>query len=408
MTISLRQRRSLVSRCFLIVHYINVKLMRMMSKKLCIVNGLSLVPPLTGVGRVTLELCRRLYGEDSDFKPLYWYGYYASRLWDEESAGGEGVPSWYRRCAGAVRRVPGLRRVVRKVLYVAGNLRCRRADLYWEPNHVVMDALRAPRTLVTVHDLSCLLYPQWHPRERLDFFNAYFIKGLRRADHIVTVSETVRGEVLEHLRLPGCRVSSIPNGVNLDHFIPLSPDAVQRFRESRRLPERFVLCVGSIEPRKNLTRLIEAWDRLPPKLRNGCKLLLLGGSGWENTDIMRAIHDSADVHWVGYVPYGELPYYYNAAELFVYPSLYEGFGLPPLEAMACGTPVLVSDIPVHREVCSDVAAYVSPWDSAQMAEVLEALLDARRRTEGLRDRASRFDWGASAKGYARLMGALVK
>jgi len=151
----------------------------MMSKKLCIVNGLSLVPPLTGVGRVTLELCRRLYGEDSDFKPLYWYGYYASRLWDEESAGGEGVPSWDRRCAGAVRRVPGLRRVVRKVLYVAGNLRCRRAGLYWEPNHVVMDALRAPRTLVTVHDLSCLLYPQWHPRERLDFFNAYFISFIK-------------------------------------------------------------------------------------------------------------------------------------------------------------------------------------------------------------------------------------
>lgn len=366
----------------------------------CIINGLSLVPPLTGVGRVTLELCRRFGMANKNFAPLYWYGYYSRRLWDEERAAPTSLQSLKSRCIGTVRSIPALKRIARKFLHFSGRISAKKADLYWEPNHVVIDELLAPHVLLTVHDLSCLLYPQWHPRERLDFFDAHFLKGLDKADHIITVSETIRQEMLTLLNISENRISSIYNGVDLARFSPVPEADLKLFRQRRNLPERFVLCVASMEPRKNLLRLLEAWRKLPHRLRNDYKLLLIGAAGWENKDILRAIHeDTEGVQWLGYVPFDELAYYYNAAELFVYLSLYEGFGLPPLEAMACGTPVLVSDIPVHREVCSDAAAYVSPNDTVQIAEALESLLSSPPGHKALRERASGFDWDRSAEQY---------
>jgi glycosyltransferase involved in cell wall biosynthesis len=383
-------------------------------KRICLVNGLSLIPPLSGVGRVVFELCRRVFNSNETWTPLYYYGYYSHSLLTLDAPGESGKnfkSKMIKTAFSAVRSNPYLKRTVRTALdafAVIGRPDKNETSLYWEPNHVTLETLEAKHKLLTIHDLSCLLYPQWHPRERLDFFSARFLPGVERADVIVTVSRSIRREVIERLSVPEDKVLYVHNGVDHDLFRPLPEDRLAEFRARARLPERYVLCVGALEPRKNLLSLLDAWSSLPERVSGGHKLLLVANSGWENQEIMRKIREGKEsVLLRTDVSTWELPYYYNLAELFVYVSLYEGFGLPPVEAMACGTPVLASDIAAHREVLGDAVAYVTPSSSKAIAECLEALLTApldksEASERGVR-RASRYSWEKSACRYRAIM-----
>ncbi|MCL2684063.1 MAG: glycosyltransferase family 4 protein [Synergistaceae bacterium] len=387
----------------------------MSSKYTCLVNGMSIIPPISGVGRVVFELCRRDFHPEGVWAPLYHYGHYSRNLLNLETtdeAGRNFKRKILKSALSLVRSNYTLKRAARKVIGVfAAISRPRKKNdslLYWEPNHVMLEALDARNKLLTIHDLSCLLYPQWHPRERLDFFDAHFLPGIGRADAIVTVSDTIRQEVIERLRVPENRVFSVHNGVDRELFRPLPGDTLAVFRERADLPERYVLCVGSLEPRKNLASMLDAWLSLPGQITNAHKLLIISNSGWNNRDIMEKIRSSnGSVHLRTDVPTRELPYYYNLAELTVYVSLYEGFGLPPVEAMACGTPVLASDIPVHREVLGDAAAYVEPRNTREIAECLETLLtaspDREKTAVKCLERASLYSWEKSASKYLSIM-----
>jgi glycosyltransferase involved in cell wall biosynthesis len=186
------------------------------------------------------------------------------------------------------------------------------------------------------------------------------------------------------------------------HFRPLPVAQVAAFRAEHGLPERFILFVGTLEPRKNVARLIEAFSRLP---KNRPPLMLVGGRGWFYDEVFRQIQvlDLSDqVRHLGYVPAEELPLWYNAASLFVYPSLYEGFGLPPLEAMACGTPVVASNGSSVPEVVGPAGLLVEPTDTEAMAAAMERALSdqdlrLRMRAAGL-VQASGFSWRQTALG----------
>jgi glycosyltransferase involved in cell wall biosynthesis len=234
------------------------------------------------------------------------------------------------------------------------------------------------------------------------------LPGVEKADMIVTDSETIRREVAERLRIPENRALTVHIGVDHDLFRPLSEDIMAEFRSRAKLPERYALYVGSLEPRKNLEVLLDAWLSLPERVTNSHKLLLISNAGWENGEIMKKIRKGENsVLLRTDVPTRDLPCYYNSAELFVYVSLYEGFGLPPLEAMACGTPVLASDIPVHREILGDAALYVEPRGAKKIAERLEALLTAppaRKATAKKRlERAAIYSWDKAACKYRSIM-----
>lgn len=386
----------------------------MNAKYTCLVNGLSLLPPLSGVGRMVFELCRRIFHPDGALTPLYYYGYYSRNLLDLETPDETGKNfkgKVLKSALSAVRSNYILKRAARVIVNQIAAL--RRPDknaalLYWEPNHVILEALEAKHRLLTIHDLSCLLHPQWHPRERLDFFDAHFFSGVKKADLIVTVSDTIRREVVERLQVPEDRVLSIYNGVDHEIFRPLSEDSKAMFRVKADLPERYILCVGSLEPRKNLTALLDAWLSLPKRITSAYKLLLISNAGWENEEIMGKIRKGeGSVLLRTDVPTRDLPYYYNLAELFVYVSLYEGFGLPPVEAMACGTPVLASGIPTHREVLGDAAIYVDPGCASKIAECLEALLttppDRKEAKKKCLERAALYSWEKSACKYRSVM-----
>jgi glycosyltransferase involved in cell wall biosynthesis len=189
-------------------------------------------------------------------------------------------------------------------------------------------------------------------------------------------------------------------------FRPFPERKVASFRQQRGLPEKIILFVGTIEPRKNLARLVEAYSHLRDR---SVKLVIGGARGWLYEEVFARVEElelTGDVLFPGYIPPDELPLWYNVAELFVYPSLYEGFGLPPLEAMACGTPVITSNVSSLPEVVGEAGLTVDPMDSEGLAETINQMLDDGALRQSMRERglarASRFSWTKAARETVRV------
>jgi glycosyltransferase involved in cell wall biosynthesis len=279
-------------------------------------------------------------------------------------------------------------------------LRRIKADLFHGTLNVVPLACPVP-SVVTVHDLAFIRFPQTfraYNRTYLDFATRLTV---RRAARILTVSEHTRREVIGLLGVPPERVVVTPNAARA-HFRPPAPAAVSRLRARHNLPEQFVLYVGTLEPRKNLTTLLEAFVEVARQ--SDAPLLIGGGKGWLYTSIferLEALGLRDRVRFVGYIEEDELPLWYAAATAFVFPSIYEGFGMPPLEAMACGTPVVTSNTSSLPEVVGDAGIMVDPYDASALATALiqvlrDAELRAELRVRGLQ-RAAQFTWSVTAE-----------
>ncbi len=279
-------------------------------------------------------------------------------------------------------------------------LRWNQADLFHGTLNVVPFACPVP-SVVTIHDLAFIRFPQTfraYNRTYLDFATRV---SVRRAVRILVVSEHTRQEVVGLLGVPSERVVVTPNAAR-DHFRPPDPPVLAAFRTRHSLPERFILYVGTLEPRKNLTTLLEAYSQVVRD--DPVPLLIGGGKGWMYQPVferLEALGLRDHVHFVGYIDEQELPLWYAAARMFVFPSLYEGFGMPPLEAMACGTPVITSNTSSLPEVVGDAGLLVPPTDASAMATAILRLLHddalySYLREQGLR-RARHFSWRTSAE-----------
>lgn len=253
--------------------------------------------------------------------------------------------------------------------------------------------------VITVHDLSVFRFPETHPLDRVRAFEREFERSLERSSQIITDTETVRHELIEDFAVDPVRVTAVHLGVDA-RFRQQSPEALEQALARLDLrPEGYALCVSTLEPRKKIPELLAAWRRLPPHLSKRYPLVLAGGSGWNNETLHADVGRGVAEGWLrhlGFVDEGLLPPLYAGAALFIYPSVYEGFGLPPLEAMACGTPIVVAGRSCMPEVCGDAAAYIDPDDPDQMLEMIEqALTDSAWREEsrgrGL-ERARQFSW----------------
>jgi glycosyltransferase involved in cell wall biosynthesis len=254
--------------------------------------------------------------------------------------------------------------------------------------------------VITVHDLSFLFYPRSFPASKRLYLRAFTGMSVRRARRVIAISENTKRDVVQQYGISPDRVDRIYYGID-PIFRPLPAGQVAEFRSQRGLPERFVLFVGTLEPRKNVVRLIEAYAQL----RDNCPpLLLVGGKGWLYDEIFARVGEldlTDKVRFVGYVAGKELPWWYNAADLFVYPSLYEGFGLPPLEAMACGAPVITSSVSSLPEVVGEAGLLVDPDDVQALAEAMERVLADSHLREAMRAaglaQAGRFSWQEAAR-----------
>lgn len=279
-------------------------------------------------------------------------------------------------------------------------LRRSRADLFHGVHSVVPLATRTP-SVVTVHDLAFIRFTQTfraYNRAYLDFATRL---SVRRAARVLVVSEHTRREVVGMLGVPPEKVVVTPNAVR-DHFRPPERAALEAFRAQKGLPERFVLYVGTLEPRKNLTTLLEAYATVARS--HDAPLIVGGGKGWLYDAVFKRVEELGlreRVQFVGYVEEEELPLWYAAANVFVFPSIYEGFGMPPLEAMACGTPVIASNSSSLPEVVGDAGITVPPHDPAGFAEAIDRVLSDAELRQELRERglaqARRFSWRTTAE-----------
>ena len=341
----------------------------------------ALSPLLSGIGRYSWELATGLRGRREIDRITY---YARSRvIADPRVLLESDEPPAIRRRFGRLQA-----RVERRRL---------RSDLFHGPNFFLPPFVE--RGIITVHDLSVLRFPESHPAARLREYAMHFESSLARAAHIITVSDTVRQEVIDLLDVPTDRVTTVYNGVS-ENFRPHDEQRLRTILAMWGLrPGEYGLSVATFEPRKKLVELVAAWRALPGELRSRFPLVLAGAPGWQDGPITAAIERGVSEGWIrnlGFVAERFLAPLYAGARLFAYPSSYEGFGLPPMEAMASGVPTLVANRSCLPEVTGGAAMLVDPDDHDAFAEGLQrALLDeawrARASTLGLA-RAGQFTW----------------
>lgn len=382
-----------------------------------ILNVDSLRPPRTGIGIYTQHLLEQLLGGagvDCVFGFSGGQILETARLesllltlasGSEEAAAPSGAQC-LSRLRSAVRRIPGTYQLrqnarefaMRRVLRVPA----REGFVYHEPNYV---PLAYPgRLVITVHDLSHIRHPEFHPKERVEFLEKNLAAGVARADRILVDSHFVADEVKDVFRLPDDKVVVTHLAAERE-FHPRSEDEVGDTLRAHRLRHRgYVLSVGTLEPRKNLERLVQAYEALPANLRGECPLVLVGARGWRDSQLLsrvQALEAKGQARRLGYVPRPQLYDLYAAAAAFAYPSLYEGFGLPVLEAFASGTPVLTSCTTSLKEVSAGAALEVDPWSTESLVEGLRSLVGdrslAERRAHAGLERAKEFSWPKCAE-----------
>jgi alpha-1,3-rhamnosyl/mannosyltransferase len=320
-------------------------------------NRLSTLGNRTGVGHYAAQLLARLReqagADDIACAPSGWVwhlGRFRHRL--RPPASGD-------RAGRASEKPSGQGRLLRSLQAV---LDAGRFDLYHEPNNVPLPCDRP--TLATVHDLSVLLHPEWHPAGRVAEYERNWYRAVRQCRHFLAVSDFTRREMIRTLNLPPERVTRVYNGIR-PGLGPLPSEAVAAARRRLRLPQRYLLCVSTVEPRKNLGMLLRAYCALPAALRSGWPLVLAGGRGWKDPGVAEFLQSEARHRGVlplGYVADRDLAALYNGARALVYPSLYEGFGLPPVEMMACGGAVLASTAGALVETVGAYAHLIEPDD----------------------------------------------
>lgn len=340
----------------------------------------ALSPELTGIGRYCWELTSRLPAKPDVASITYWRG-------DDQ------VRDPQQLLKGERLALPFGEKARKWVLRRAKSVGLANDSALW-PRHHGIELFHGPNFMlppwiengiITVHDLSVFLFPETHPVARIRSFERSFESSLKRASHIITPTETVRQELIAFAALDPHTVSAVPMGVSAA-FSPVRGEELERSLAQLGLPNTgYGLALAALEPRKRIDRLLCAWERIPDGLRNSYPLVIAGAPGWKNETLQERIADAVAKGWarsLGYVDECALPALYSGARLFVYPSMYEGFGMPPIEAMACGTPVAVSNTSCLSEVSRGAALLIDPEDIDGTARALaEALTNEAQRRE---------------------------
>lgn len=278
-----------------------------------------------------------------------------------------------------------------------------RVDLFHSTNFICFSQKEGKR-VVTVFDLTFVLFPQYHPRYRVMVFKTFFHRSLELADKVIAISENTKQDLVDLMKVPEEKIAVTPLAAS-EIFKPVVAQEASRVVSQYGATFRdYFLYVGTIEPRKNLVRLLKAFEIFCSSHSRAPLLVLVGRTGWLSGNFYRALESSPwkkNIRLLGYVPETELPALYSGAIAMVYPSLYEGFGLPPLEAMACGTPVVTSNNSSLPEVTGDAAILVNPLEVNEIADALMRIvgdfsLQEQMRRKGLQ-RAKLFTWEETAK-----------
>ena len=363
-----------------------------------LIDTISLLSPLTGIGKYTYEVSNILKDRlDIEF----FYGYYSKELIEPSTHQGiKGLKS-------TINRFPFIKKIFREILFISSRLFASKYDLYWQPNFIPNRGVKAKKIVTTVHDFSFFIHRDFHPKETLEYFDNNFYKNIYKSDFIITGSKYTKNEILDRLDFTEDKIKVIYHGVNHNVF-KLYRDIELDFE----LPTKFILSVGSIEPRKNLLGLLKAYNLLDKNIKDEYKLILVGFKGWENREIIELINSNKEyIDYLGFISTEDLAKVYNLATCFVYPSFYEGFGLPIAEAMACGTAVISSNSSSLPEVGGDSVIYCNPHSIEDIRDKIEMVLSdkALRETiskKGLK-RSKLFSWEKSAQEHLEVFKDII-
>jgi glycosyltransferase involved in cell wall biosynthesis len=370
------------------------------------IDARSVLKQRTGVGNYTYNLIKNLSRIDRENSYILFYSHHknvrsAIPKFDNPNFQSKFIrfPNKLLNLMWGTLRIP-------KIDWLVGEV-----DVYHSPNYN-LNMLGKGKSLMTIHDLNFFAYrkysissARWH--------YAFKIKSYaRQVDAITVVSESTKREVLRYLEVPEAKVHVVYNGYS-PIFRPLEQsENTRRILEKYNIKGKFILFVGTLEPRKNIQGLIRAYHQC--KAKDDFLLVLAGGKGWKYKHFFRLVENlklENRVVFTWYVPDTELPALYNQASVFVYPSLYEGFGIPPLEAMACGLPVIVSNTTSMPEVVGDAGVYVDPNDVEQISHSIDTVLSDDQLRNSMKEkgleRAEGFSWEKTAREILGLYQKLV-
>lgn len=251
-----------------------------------------------------------------------------------------------------------------------------RFQLYHSPSYILPYFWSQPSVL-TVHDLITLNYPEFCQTESAVYFRLFLPRSIKKASKIIAVSNKVKNDIINSINVLSEKIEVIYHGIDQNYLLPVTDEELSRTRKKYYLPEKYILFVGNIEPKKNLERLVKAFHILRRNTGITHKLIIAGKRGWKYNGLYEVIHRlqiGKEIRFIGYVPDKDLHGIYKMANVFAFPSLYEGFGIPPLEAMACEVPVLISTDGALPEVTGGNCVQVNAYDVEDIAKGLYRLI----------------------------------
>ena len=322
-------------------------------------GSVSLIQPVTGIGQYTLNLSHAL-ADIYNFNINYFYGYEWSGIGAPKNS--PKMSFIKKLLKDIIPRPYEVNRVIQQRAFNAG-VKAFRPSLYHEPSFLPLE-FDGP-TVITVHDLSHIRFPESHPKERVSTLNRRLPMAIEKARCILTDSNFTKQEILKEFSVSADKVRVAHLGFSYDFYPRLINDSQLIISKYKLVANHYVLAVGTLEPRKNLIQAIRAYSLLPKSFAKTYPLVIVGARGWKQQDFMKELMpliNDGRARLLGYIPSADLPFLYSAANVLIYPSIYEGFGLPPLEAMACGTPVITTNRSSIPEVVADAGFMVETGD----------------------------------------------
>lgn len=370
------------------------------SKKLNVVFSTDCIKyPLTGIGRYAFELAKELQQREEEIQLTYLHGIRVADSLAVASESGQSVQSLKRK----LQKSKAVSEIYRLTFPLIKSLALKKFKhhIFHSPNYYLPP--RVPHCVATFHDLSVFHWPQFHPAGRVHLMQKELRNTVSRASVLITDSYYTKRELAEFFGVIPDKIVVAPLACNKD-FHPRSSAEVEFTLNKYNLKSRqFFLYTGTIEPRKNILTLLSAYDRLPLVVKRNFPLVISGYKGWENEELFRLFTKGESEGWLkylGFVPGQDLPVLYSAATSFIFPSIYEGFGLPVLEAMASGTPVICSNATSLPEVVGEAALMHDPEDVIKLTSYIQMMIDDAEQKQLMIEtglvQAKKFSWSVCA------------
>lgn len=368
------------------------------------VEGSSLLKQLTGVGQFTKRLLEA-YVKNYPEEKVNIFGFKFFTRGEPEYSIKASKNVRYK----IIRLMPG--RVYNQLYKYGAALPidtlfgAKKTDVFLFPNFVRFPLLRNKRAIVMVHDLSYVYFSQYtHPKD-LPYKMKYVPPSVKKAQHIITISSSSKRQVMDYYHVPAKKISIVSPAVDTDHFYKRSAAEISRIKKKYKLPKNYLLYAGTVEPRKNIKGLLEAYEQAGAKIQKDYGLVLAGGKGWQDEGILQRIAElqqkGLNVILTGYIPDKDLPAIHSGATIFIFPSFYEGFGIPPLEAMACGVPVISADNSSLPEAVGEAGILINADKPSEITRAIKKLLASKTLRDsyvkkGLKQ-VKLFTWDNAAK-----------